>query len=416
MYSATAIVEAARAILDHLEELLGEEADKVRQQITRLLSNTQTEKIEDVADQLLEVLSSRARTREWMRMFLDQGRTESTKARVDQREEFVTIPVFYGTDRKRESTSATTVAYGPERSDDIELGICDVSIPKDHRTGQLESPSFWKLEFRYDPSRHVVLQRVKPLTADEFHRRLRGDVDSSARHQVLVFVHGFNVTFEDAARRTAQMAYDLEFDGPAVLYSWPSRGKLSLAGYRHDSANAAFTVAHLRQFLQSIGERSGATAIHLIAHSMGNQALTNALKEISLAPPVPAVPFSEVILTAPDIDAGVFRQMADQFRKVAQRVTLYASANDRALHFSKKYQGNFVRVGDCSAELFVFPGIDSIDVSAVDSNLVGHFYYGDNKSVLSDVFYLLKKGTPAEERFGLVEQMRGGQRCWVFRP
>ena len=130
----------------------------------------------------------------------------------------------------------------------------------------------------------------------------------------------------------------------------------------------------------------------------------------------PAVPISEVILTAPDIDAGIFRQMADQFRKAAQRVTLYASANDRALHLSKKYQGNFVRVGDCSTELFVFPGIDSIDVSAVDSNLVGHFYYGDNKSVLSDVFYLLKNRTPADERFGLIERLRGGQRCWVFRP
>jgi len=414
MYSAPAILEAARAILDLLEDLLGDEADDVRDEVTQLLS--QTEGIENVADQLLEVLSRHDATREWMRTFLDQGRSELTKVFVSQAEEFVTIPVFYGTDRKRVSASTETVAYGFERSDDIELGICDVSIPKEHRTGHLESPSFWKLEFRYDPSRHVVLQRVRPLAADEFHDRLRHDVEGSVRREVLVFVHGFNVTFEDAARRAAQIAYDLEFGGPAVMYSWPSRGKLSPAGYRHDSVNAMFTVAHLRQFLQSIGDRSGATAIHVIAHSMGNQALTNALKEISLAPSAPAVPISEVILTAPDIDAGIFRQMADQFRKAAQRVTLYASANDRALHLSKKYQGNFVRVGDCSTELFVFPGIDSIDVSAVDSNLVGHFYYGDNKSVLSDVFYLLKNRTPADERFGLIERLRGGQRCWVFRP
>ena len=28
---------------------------------------------------------------------------------------------------------------------------------------------------------------------------------------VLVFVHGYNVGFEDAARRAAQLAYDLNF-------------------------------------------------------------------------------------------------------------------------------------------------------------------------------------------------------------
>ena len=35
-----------------------------------------------------------------------------------------------------------------------------------------------------------------------------------------MFVHGFNVSFADAARRTAQIAYDLAFGGPGAL-SWP---------------------------------------------------------------------------------------------------------------------------------------------------------------------------------------------------
>jgi esterase/lipase superfamily enzyme len=37
-------------------------------------------------------------------------------------------------------------------------------------------------------------------------------------------VHGYNVSFDDAALRTAQLAYDLTFDCPAAFFSWPSKG------------------------------------------------------------------------------------------------------------------------------------------------------------------------------------------------
>ncbi|MDQ5850782.1 MAG: alpha/beta hydrolase, partial [Chloroflexota bacterium] len=44
-----------------------------------------------------------------------------------------------------------------------------------------------------------------------------------------------------------------------------------------DRENAEFTVPHLKEFLAIIAAHSGAKIIHLIAHSMGNQALTGAL-------------------------------------------------------------------------------------------------------------------------------------------
>ena len=42
-------------------------------------------------------------------------------------------------------------------------------------------------------------------------------------NQLLVFVHGYNVDFDNAVRRAGQLAYDLNFDGPTFLFSWPSR-------------------------------------------------------------------------------------------------------------------------------------------------------------------------------------------------
>ncbi len=37
-------------------------------------------------------------------------------------------------------------------------------------------------------------------------------------------MHGYNTSFDNALYRTAQIAYDLDFDGATFLYSWPSGG------------------------------------------------------------------------------------------------------------------------------------------------------------------------------------------------
>lgn len=60
-------------------------------------------------------------------------------------------------------------------------------------------------------------------------------VDRSER-RAFIFVHGFNNSFEDAARRTAQIAFDVKFDGVPLFYSWPSKGKA--LDYVYDTNNA----------------------------------------------------------------------------------------------------------------------------------------------------------------------------------
>jgi esterase/lipase superfamily enzyme len=112
----------------------------------------------------------------------------------------------------------------------------------------------------------------------------------------------------------------------------------------------------------------------------------------------------------------LFKQIALNFRKAAKRVTLYASSNDVALVRSKKYQGNYPRAGHTGDGIVIVEDIDSIDASEVDTSLIGHSYYGDNDSVLSDLFYLLKDGKPPGKRFGLVEKECSAGKYWAFRP
>jgi esterase/lipase superfamily enzyme len=323
------------------------------------------------------------------------------------------VRVFYATDRAR--TSATTVEYGAARNagGDLQLGRFDVSVPRDHRMGSVERPTvltFW----REDPSRHFIIVQRTSQTEGEFFEQVSTRVAQSRRKSAFVFVHGYNVAFDDAIYRTAQLAYDLAFDGAPILYSWPSVG--TEIGYAVDANNSQWSIPHLRRFLEDVSNRSGAQVVHLIAHSMGNQPLVHALREIAITPRPDARPrFNQLVLTAPDIDVDTFRQLAGALKGSAERITLYASSNDVALKLSKRYQG-YQRAGDSVPTVVVLPGIDTIDVSALETSLLGHSYYGDNKSVLADLFRLITDGRAPDDRFGLREAGSPSERWWVFRP
>jgi esterase/lipase superfamily enzyme len=308
-------------------------------------------------------------------------------------------------------SSPAMIVYGGDRGK-LELGVCEVSIPKSHEVGELESPSIFRLEFSENSARHVILQKVQPEPAEQFFNNLRECVGRSSQKSAFVFVHGYNVTFIEAARRTAQIAYDLKFDGVPIFYSWPSQAQL--LQYTVDETNVAWTVPHLLKFLTDVAEQSGAERIHLIAHSMGNRALTSALRDLALSRGSAGPSFDEVVLTAPDVDADVFiNDIAPAIVKTAKRVTLYASSNDEALVMSKKVHG-YPRAGDSGSQLIVVPGVDTVDVSIVDTSLLGHAYYGDNSTVLADIFELLAASKPADQRQWLRAEKLGLLKYWVF--
>jgi hypothetical protein len=119
----------------------------------------------------------------------------------------VLIRIFYGTDRAITGNDTPEQYFANDRSGDgrVTLGVCDVSIPlsDEHGIGDLERPRSWKLEFAEDPNKHVILQHVSQIDDAEFFGTLAQRVASSAAREAFVFVHGYNVTFADAARRTA---------------------------------------------------------------------------------------------------------------------------------------------------------------------------------------------------------------------
>ncbi len=326
---------------------------------------------------------------------------------------YAVTDVFFATDRKLDANADVKARFGTERGE-LTYGTTRVSIPRDHRMGQLESPSIWKLEFREDPEKHVVMLDVTTLDKSAYYTRLSEKVRNSKKKSALLFVHGYNVTFEDAARRTAQMSYDLGFDGAPVFYSWPSQG--SAAKYTVDEESVNWTQGNIEEFLGDFSRKSDAESIYLIAHSMGTRALTRAYISVVAANPALKSRFREVILAAPDIDAGVFkRDIAPAMAKVGNPITLYASSEDIPLKASKAVHGGYARAGDSGASLVVVGGVESIDSTNVDTGLLGHSYFGDERSIISDIFYIINNGLRAKERVGLRMVTGASGIYWAFK-
>ncbi|EMK01215.1 MULTISPECIES: alpha/beta hydrolase [unclassified Leptospira] len=350
------------------------------------------------------------------RILSDHPLRESFAAQVyfpeEEKVKFAKINVFFATDREYDSSKALNKRFGSARSE-LKYGHCTVSIPHDHRMGELESASIFKFQFKENPQNHVVLMNIEISSFEDFIMESNRHCDKFSEKKSFIFIHGFNVTFTEAARRTAQIAYDLGFDGAPIFYSWPSKGKVS--GYVSDENDIEWTKINLNKFLLDYLSKTNSEKIYIIAHSMGSRVITRALMDIIRKNQFDNTKIKEVILSAPDIDADIFKKdIAPFFLEQKQALTIYASSKDKALKFSKKVNG-YPRLGDSGAGLVVLEGIETIDASNVDTDFMGHSYFAESKSILSDMYYLIKDNVRAGKRFSLEEISMGSGKYWKFK-
>lgn len=308
----------------------------------------------------------------------------------------------------REMFGETTgVVYGGRQAPNAEVryGYCDVSIPRTHSVGEVERPV---LGFE-DESEHVMLRKTSEMEEDAFFAKVRQEIESRDldRRNCFVFVHGYNVSFEKAAMRTAQIHHDLKFAGVPMFYSWPSRG--NVRSYFSDRNEIGSGSVHIKNFLLDTAERTGAQRIHVIAHSMGADFVGKAIVAMGDRGRI----FDQIVLAAPDIDAQEFRlNIAPQMQKIANRTTLYCSRNDLALHASYAFNDG-QRLGDSSRGIIVLEGFDTIDASDMETDLLGHSYYGDCKTMLGDVQLLIDKNLSPIDR-KLSSQISEKLNYWTF--
>jgi esterase/lipase superfamily enzyme len=345
-----------------------------------------------------------------------------------------TVNLFYATDRAVESRAPGEVEYGWRRAyleddEQCELGVCQVEIKRQRnhdKTGPLPKSN----------AELVSVVSTTPLEHDLFYERLREMMWYANANETFVFIHGFNNTFEDAAKRTAEIWYDVGFDGPPIMYSWPSRGGTfwrGVFGYFADSETIKWSVAHLKRFLLDLVEETAAdrlfaeepARIHLVAHSMGSRAVARALMLVADELGQAEQPlFCDVILAAPDIDRDLFRDviLIELLQaRLAEHYTLYASSTDVVIRTSQKLQV-YPRAGNADDGLVAVhrEDFDTIDASAIESGWLNlnHDYFVTEPRVIRDLIEILKRGNRDPAAHGRKMLPRDGEpgAPWVMLP
>ena len=291
-----------------------------------------------------------------------------------------------------------------------------MTVPKAHQVPNIERPFAIRVpyfqvtvyESTEDPKQHFTIKEISTLSADDFVTQSRERIlgGRAFKDQAIVFVHGYNTDFDFALYRSAQMAYDLRFDGATFLYSWPSAGDFT--GYVYDRESSEQSEPYLRDFLDMVMRDTGARSVSVIAHSMGNLPLLRVLQ--ALGPKLPSdVRLNQIILAAPDVDRDVFFNLASSIKPFGRGVTMYCSSNDKAMQVARRVAGGIPRAGDIAADgPVVMEGIDTIDVSATSTEYLAlnHSSYAESSALLNDIGLLLQTGErPPDARVPILQRV-----------
>lgn len=331
----------------------------------------------------------------------DVVKVKPVQAPPQKPDNFTRHIVHFGTDRLLSIDEDGDVSFGSERgSDKVNYGFATVSVPHAHEEGKLERPvtkwKFWR-DTREDPNEHIVIHKLMPLDADDWARNA-----SLSEGEGLLFIHGYNVDFDEALWRATQISHDLKFNGLKLCYSWASKG--NVLDYPSDEATVDWSQKHLREFLTHVTTNLGLSRLHIIAHSMGNRALLGVLETWKHTEGM--TPISQIVLAAPDIDTGRFRQIAEVFNQFEQ-VTLYASRKDRAIRLSQKLR-SLGRAGDASPPI-VMDALSTVDVTSAGAEMfgLGHGYFAGASKVFRDLYYIIKNRLKPDDRAGVRKSVEG---------
>lgn len=317
--------------------------------------------------------------------------------------------VFYGTSRNRvDAKDGGSASFGDNRDSQLHYGLAYVHIPKHHRVGS--TGSLGGMIFGYDP--YVSVQRVEEYKSsgeffDDVKHRLK--TDDSANKNVLIFIHGYNNTFDDSLIRVAQVGVDVGVeDYHSFMFSWASRG--DPIEYTVDEATIDASEPFLEQFLtNAIKNIPNGYRVSIIAHSMGNRALLRVTsKTIQHVAQKENFKFWQIFLAAPDVDVDVFKQLAPAYMKVASNVTIYTSPADGAVHLSQALH-YYPRVGyvkderqlvknDALKEFITTQRINLVDVKNQCVDKIGHAYFAEAVPLLEDIRELVSAGTPSRRK------------------
>lgn len=274
--------------------------------------------------------------------------------------------------------------------------------------------------------RHPVVVETYVQAKRQLQSEIATRISSAPRKEVVLFINGYNTSFEDAALAMGELCHFLGREFVCGIFTWPAGGRAgSLFGYEVDRESSEYAIEDLVKAIRIVARTPGVERVHLLAHSRGAATLASALSVLSTeaymlqSSPTREFHICNVVLIAPDIDADValtkiFKVFSDPdlpFGEKAEpgtvippspglEVTLYASPDDRALAAASWLSGSIARLGRIDTTMFTSDQVEEIGrLGAVNivqvsgaTDFFGHSYFVSNPRVSSDIIAMLRYG------------------------
>lgn len=329
---------------------------------------------------------------------------------------FVQVPVLFVTDRRRISApDGEHRFFNGQRDPQTWLGRVQVRLPAEAYSGG-PVPVGTALTAETDAREGVVVAQPEMLTRETFKetiRRYRESLPTGTPSRLLLFVHGFNVTYQDAVSASARLAWGMRINVLPVAVSWPSQGQT--VRYFQDEEAIPPSAERLRAEFQWLLSEVDSDEVILVAHSMGARLTVRILSDLQLQN-VSVNKLTRLILAAADLGEEETKELWRRLQDLPSKGwTSYTSSNDFALMCSRFIHG-LPRIGDSVERVFTLAGMETVDASSVAPLLrgYGHSYVFDNPGMKVDLRRSIALGLNPVQR-GLTEGNRPPARFWELK-
>jgi esterase/lipase superfamily enzyme len=253
---------------------------------------------------------------------------------------------------------------------------------------------------------------------ERFAEQVNATLALSRNKDVIIYVHGYKVVFDNPILVTTELWHFLGYEGVAIAFAWPSTP--SRWAYISDLETAALSAHNLRVLVRFLAENTRAERIHIIGYSAGTRVVIDALDQLSLMNAEVdsealrrELPIGRVILIGSDYDRHLFAAaLMNGMLRIPRSLTIYLSETDQALGMSRWLFGRN-RLGQMWKERPLAPHVEAyleknpslalIDVTRAEAASAGngHAYFRGSPWVSSDILVSLLYDVPPERR-GLV--------------
>jgi esterase/lipase superfamily enzyme len=288
----------------------------------------------------------------------------STGPRFDASALVMNPSLLVATTRKPVKDAHAKPWFGPERASAMMVARAKLTPPDD---GRFSLASVGLADWAID--------KIEPVGQI-------GDLISPAAggHDVLIYVHGYNTTFETATLDAARLSDGIKFVGETMVFSWPSRA--SLLDYGYDRESAMWSRDALQQVLDGLIASPVVGHVHIVAHSIGTMLTMEALRQLyAQLGEEAANRIGSVVFASPDIDMDGFSSSVKRIGPLASKITVVAATNDRALAVSRWIAGGMTRVGAAEKAQLERIGIRVIDASEQGWGIINHDLFLSNAQI-----------------------------------